>query len=524
MKNYYFPVFISLIVLVLAYITFTGFYFYDDLSYIKYGFQVAEGKFQIVDDIFNQRWGIIFPLGLIIKVIGSQSYKLVLFPVICIIATIWIIYIASVRQRSHIMSLAILFYIADPYTFNFSSKIYPDNIASPFFLGSLVLLFYRNKNQILNAVLFSLAATYCMLIKETIIYLIPLFLLIFIIDLVRKENRTFWIWAVSVMLILITSYLFVYWGKTGDPFFRIYTIHHGHYQSPYSTYDKNLQSILPRLTTGPFYMLLGTGMFTLAAFSILPLFRSTKFDLNSFDFYWSFLSLYLLVVFFYGSSSLTFYNLLPLFGRMYLPIIPVLAIASSVSVVLYIRLGKGRLILAFVFILAGIISHHLGSEFRIIYFLLGALLILCTLISSLPIKFFHVGLVFILMIYPMNRLRKSDFSGYYEEFVFRKILKQDKERSLVIADDQLVNGHEYYNDFKPFNNISFVSFKDAQNLDYKSLSFGKIYLYINQQNFANLKGSGIYFLSEEIYSRCKKEIFRKGKVCLCETDSTYFRR
>lgn len=361
-----------------------------------------------------------------------------------------------------------------------------------------------------------------MLIKETIIYLIPFFLLILIVDVVRKENRTFWIWVVAFMLIFITSYLLIYWYKTGDPFFRIHTIHHGHYQSPYSTYDKSFQNILPRLTTGPISMLLGTGMFTLVAFALLPLCRSVKFDLNSFDFYWSFLSLYLLIVFFYGSSSLTFYNLLPLFGRMYLPIIPVLAIASSVAVMHYLRLRKRSLFLAIVFILAGIISHHWGSEFRIIYLLLGALLFLYILIRPLSIKVFYAGLVLILMIYPMNRFRKSDFSGYYEEVVLRKLLKQNQERSLVITDDQLVNGHEYYNDFKPFTNISFVSFKDAQNLNFQS--YEKIYLFINQQNFANLEGSGIYLPSEDIYSKCNKEIFRKGKVCLCEADSTYFRR
>ncbi|MBO9703700.1 MAG: hypothetical protein J7604_26075, partial [Sporocytophaga sp.] len=330
------------------------------------------------------------------------------------------------------------------------------------------------------------------------------------------KNIAFWSSCLIVSLILIAVYLYIYYKNTGDFFYRIRVIQEGHYTSPYSYYDKDINQFIGRLTYEPLLMLIATGMITLVLFSVIPLLviPFIKIKLPESYYYWAYLSIYMLLFFLYGSSNLKAYNPLPLFGRMFLPVIPVMAMASAFF--LYYSLGRiNSYIGGFLFLLIGIFAWLASMNMFIVYLLLAVLFFVK---GSLGIKMSSIitfiTLFFILNLYGINRLRKSKHSGFYEQFVFEHYLNSRSGLNLVITDLQLVEGNVFYNNFIRHKNYKFVEFQNGSHEDFRN--YNKVYYLYNQQNFENLDGTGINIPATSVFYNCKKILFNKGGVCLCE--------
>src|SRR5690349_19310022 len=64
---------------------FDGLIFSDDFSYASYAHQLAIGRFKLIDDLFNQRWGVFLPVSVLYRFFGVNDITTTLWPFLCYI-------------------------------------------------------------------------------------------------------------------------------------------------------------------------------------------------------------------------------------------------------------------------------------------------------------------------------------------------------------------------------------------------------------------------------------------------------
>ncbi|ABK44466.1 hypothetical protein Mmc1_1958 [Magnetococcus marinus MC-1] len=182
----------------------------------------------------------------------------------------------------------------------------------------------------LFGLLFSLTLILSAMAKLTTIWLIPWAFILLTFDMVQKKNFKFWLWAALSGVALLVLYLGYYAWQTGDPLYRIHSVEVGHNTHPKTYANKSWDQILDRLG-------LETLLFILTKPSLLIGFlfpwlvvwivRDEKRDQI---FFWLSVSVALLVMFWFGSTSLQIYNPMHLKERYLLPILPGMIMLSAV--------------------------------------------------------------------------------------------------------------------------------------------------------------------------------------------------
>src|SRR5690606_37645583 len=140
------------------------------------------------------------------------------------------------------------------------------------------------------------------LTKETILYILPFYLLVLINDMRFKHHSVFWISAGVTFTLSAGLYLGLYKYFTGNFLYRFDVIHEGHYVSAYSYYDKPLEYTLRRISYEPLFMLISSELFIPLALAMPVLVRLRIRDFFSMDKtekFWGILSLLLLATFWF---------------------------------------------------------------------------------------------------------------------------------------------------------------------------------------------------------------------------------
>jgi hypothetical protein len=71
---------------------FDGYYFYDDLKYMEYAYQIAHHQFQLTSDNFCHRFGLIVPTTLGYAVFGVNEWTSTWWVLVCWAASVWLCY------------------------------------------------------------------------------------------------------------------------------------------------------------------------------------------------------------------------------------------------------------------------------------------------------------------------------------------------------------------------------------------------------------------------------------------------
>jgi|GEM_PF-1647536 len=502
------------------YFAFDGFYFFDDVAYSRYAWDVTQGSFTInQNDTFAHRLGVFIPVAIIYSVAGISDYATILWPLLAFVSTAFIVFFQLRKYSTSIALFAVVVASLNFYPIFFSNKLYPDSIVA-FFTTAAAFVVWKVITSSTIKIFFH-ALVFCLLLfaafvtKETITFYAPFYLLVFVIDIIKKRNTKFWVYSLGIGIVLLITYFTIYYLKTGDAFYRFKVIQEGHYSFAMSYYDKSFREIIPRLTYEPFIMFINSEMAIplVLAFPLLFSIRKKDFiNLSEFESFWKVLCLILLVMLWFCSTSFKFYNPLSLQPRMYLLLIPTLSIVAATALV---KADKGRIIFyGILFAVCAGISYYFHFSSMLVYALLTGYFILRIYFNNSSLSFKIIPLLFILLIHPVySMIKPSDTDYKNEKEIVTKFLMDNKGNNLVLVDDQLLSGYPYYYKFVKNSHYQYQGYKKDIPANFE----GTIFVLVNKKTFVNLAERPPMFAIQE--PEQWQKIFQKGNVILYRVNS-----
>lgn len=289
------------------------------------------GEFSDFGDgiVFDHRWGVVLPVAFIYKIFGINimtTHVWSLLAVLLIFITVWF---ALPTKKSRIIGLVLCFF-SSPLLLA-SATLLPDVIASAFMAFATMLLFKRQKAVrsrywLLLSILTALTLFMAFLSKLSVYWILPLWIFYFVRDLRIKEIGVFKRFYLPLLIMgffLSLAYFISCNYIWGDPLARFRTVQEltGHHL--WSTGNFNKMQFLRRLSIGPAKLLWNEyfllPLLVLASFWLVPkkLMGWTFYAILCIGFYW------------FGTTSFTQYEPMPLVGRMVLPALPAIYIISA---------------------------------------------------------------------------------------------------------------------------------------------------------------------------------------------------
>ncbi len=324
--------------LVLRLSSFQGYSDSDPRAYTIHAYDLAQGSIHLPTysqpSVFSLRFGVNAPASLFIRLFGFSEVTIVAYPFLISICALLLAYVFARALISPLAGLVCLFILSIiPLDLTQSSLLLPDLIAA-FWMNAAVFLAFlslrekRKRHAALLAIAAGILLGMSWLCKETVVYLAPLILVIFIFPVVPSDNSSRWpklcFLALGAFAVFASETGFLYY-RTDDILFRFHTTQynyqkhavwffsaeHGHY----------LRDLLKRLfLAGPKEMFLSSVLGRIPAFGLLAatwaILRRRRQLL--FPAIWL---LSLLLLFNFGSASLTSYQPLPLFKRYLYPLL-----------------------------------------------------------------------------------------------------------------------------------------------------------------------------------------------------------
>lgn len=449
-----------------AVFTFDGFFFYDDINYVRYAHQLAVGTFELTFDIHNHRFGLLLPEALFIRFFGVHEWSVLIWPLAATLLTLFVIYRFVYKRSRFAALLAVWLFGTEYYIIYFSNKVYPDTTDTLFMiLGVMLLWTTRNSNPWLS-VLPALAFFASLLTKETVIYAAP-FLGWWIVSRFRKEtdikrNIIFIFFSLLFPFVLFNYYYFT----TGDYFFLIDSVHNNHYIDRLSYFDKPGWAILKRLTYEPILMLCDSGMIGMVILALPKLLRGWRCLLGTKDNVESMAWVYTvscLLMFWFMTTSFKVYNPIPLNPRMFFPVLPGMAILAAFSLKYYVTDLIWLRRYALLFLGAAcidILTNH--EKIAMVYLAFAALFGMqwyCN--CKLSREFLWTAILLLTTLHPLYGMLKRHPTDYFAEKRAFEYIKQHEGNLTILCDERLVNQADYYFEFDTPKHLRFLSYCDT---------------------------------------------------------------
>ena len=468
------------------YFAFDGFYFFDDTAYSRYAWEATQGIFSLKqNDIFAHRLGVYLPVSVIYSITGIADCSTVFWPLLVFLAGAAFLFFGLRRYSTTIALYALVIASLNFYPVFFSNKLYPDPVVAFFTLAATFVLWkaisQQESNTFFQAFAFTALLFSAFLTKETVLFYAPFYLIVLIADLKNKRNLKFWGYSTALGLMLLAVYFTSYYIQTGDAFYRFKVIQDGHYVFALSYYQKPFVEIIPRLTYEPLLMFLSSEL-AIPFIIALPLLFSFKvkelLNLNEFENFWKVLCLVLLLMLWYCSTSIKFYNPLSLQPRMYLLMVPPLSIVAATALA---RANNKRIIFYGVtFAFSAALSYFLHINSYAVYALLAVYFAALFFFNSKGIQYKLIPLLLILLIHPLySMLKPTDTDYKNEKEAVTNFLMDNKGNNLVLVDDQLYSGYPYYYKFIANLHYQYLSYKKGIPANYK----GAIFVLVNKKTF-----------------------------------------
>ncbi|MDX5394607.1 MAG: hypothetical protein LPJ89_05335, partial [Hymenobacteraceae bacterium] len=456
--------------LIYYFVEHEGSYFFDDFHYGRYAFQVLKGTFTFTNDPFSHRLMNILPVSLLYALFGVSPYITSLWPLLCTIGTLILIYTLLYRNYPVAASFAVLLTGLNFHTLYVSNYLYPDNPAMFLSLAATTILFryyQTKKHPMLSGAAFVTVAFLAVLAKETAMYALIFYLVVFVADVVKKKNTCFWAsaWVAGIMVLVL--YFLFYYFYSGNMWqrFQMYETVDANYPSTYRS--ATLKNILARLTYNPILFFIGSGIIVPVLFT-LPLITQTKikdlFNLGHTIGFWFVAFLAGLLLFWFGSISLSHYKPMVLLPRMFSTLMPPLCILAGFGAAKLTANKKQLVVLAILYAFAALIDF---SRLSVVYLLISVGLVLAylalhkTIFRKYSTYFLSVFLVTALLVRPLYFIFKPSVTSFYDEqYIIENYLNSFSEKNLVYT-DKYVGGREMYllfYNYRPKLNYEFTEF------------------------------------------------------------------
>ncbi|GAA0880200.1 hypothetical protein GCM10009119_31700 [Algoriphagus jejuensis] len=310
-------------------IGFDGITFSDDVYYLLAGRDFWNGTMEFNSYHFSTRWGAYVPSGLMGILLGSDPHRVSFISLLAYIGTLAML--VKILPKQYSPWVLVIWFSTQVYFLHFLTKVYPDSLLV-FWTALVPFSAVFRKKHPLSASLGVIAGLFFgFLTKETIVFLAPFPVLLFLLDWKNKQlNRRFYLSLLGLGLLFGSAYMAYFWVEFGHPLYRFQSIQEGHYISEFTYADKSVWVMVKRLSLFPILTFVERSYWLWIVFAIPALVRLRKNPRSpEVEFGLAFLSL--LCCFWFMSTNFQFYNPLYLNPRHLIILIPVLAFLISLG-------------------------------------------------------------------------------------------------------------------------------------------------------------------------------------------------
>lgn len=295
----------------------------DDLCYLNQAERIADGSYQFDESPKNQRLGMILPTYVAISVFGKTPMAIAIYPLLASILSI-VLLARFLNTQPMTALLAGVLLACNVTQLTFATVLFPDVILALIMFAITYMVWERTNESVFNAIAASLLLVIGFFIKQLIVLLVPYLGFILIRDFIKGQHLRFAKIFIGTSLTLSAIILIGIFYYTGDWLFLLNTIEENH-NAVFATLEG--ASLWKRLTFEPIAFLSGlAGYWPLLLLSAAGFISraqvSEERKLRG-------LLLYLLLVFWFVSTSVKTYAPVLLLDRMWIPLlIPLCGLAA----------------------------------------------------------------------------------------------------------------------------------------------------------------------------------------------------
>ena len=316
----------------------------DPWAYSQYAFEVSQ-NFDLGDNrVFHHRIAVTLPVAFLYAIFGVNIITTNLWPLSAALLVVLVVWLALPDKRSKIIGAALC--LTSVPLFKASTALYPDIIATAFMGLSTLMLFNRERFAHKAGVLAPLTAVFLLflafLAKESSYWVLPLWAMAFVAD-VRGNDKTtllrqFYLPVLVTGVLLGVGYLVFCHVTWGDPLARFKSIQALTGRHLWAWDKASSWELTKRLTISPVRLLVrlyGAPILALAFLGLAIAPQSLRL--------WGYYTVFCLLFFWFGPTSFTRYEPMPLLERMTLPLLPGLYILAAFTAShLSIRSGRAE--------------------------------------------------------------------------------------------------------------------------------------------------------------------------------------
>ncbi|AFL85686.1 hypothetical protein Belba_3174 [Belliella baltica DSM 15883] len=337
---------------------YDGITFSDDVYYITTGHAFWQGNDVLSDYHFSSRFGSYIFSGLMTFLFGFSDRAGSLASLFAYLVTLFLIVKIVPKKRQQFW--AVIFFVTQVYLLHFLTKVYPDSLLVFWAILIPFVASYRHVHPITSSFLLVIALLMGFMTKETIVFLFPFPLFILFLDWKSKLLGKFHLYFGVLSICFSILYLGYYWWEFGDPFFRIQSVHQGHYISEYTFFDKDLSSMLWRISFSPLLTFIERGYWLWIILSIPAIFTGLK-KYENIKTEFAIAICCMLAGFWWMTTSLEYYNPLYLNPRHLIILVPLLAVLIGLGASSWLDDPKTRNITVAMILVGSFLGMAIGD-------------------------------------------------------------------------------------------------------------------------------------------------------------------
>ncbi|MEX2594281.1 MAG: hypothetical protein WD426_16030 [Anditalea sp.] len=415
---------------------YDGITFSDEVAYLKLGDQLWNLTPVIYEDHFSSRWGTYLFPGLFTHLFGFHDRNASIASLLFYLATLFVLW--KITPSANLRKWVMIFFISHIYLLHFLPKVYPDTFLIFWVVLIPVSALFRDKQPILAALVMSMAFVVGFCTKETMVLLFPFPLLLLFIDLKWTKSLAFYYYFALFALLLIILYLGYYQLKFGDMLFQFKSIHRGHYISGFSYHDKGWIIILKRITYLPFFAFIERTYWLWLVMAIPGIFYGLK-SKGKPNLEFALCSICLLIGFWLMTTSLEFYNPIPLNPRHFIIMVGPLSVNIALGAKYWLHDQWWKRFITFLLMVGGFYAFALLDwKIGAFHFLFAGFILL----RKEKLKYWAMTISLILTVtiavYHQHQLKN------YPHFLktFQSLVKNSSEASPLLTHEFIVQSKD----------------------------------------------------------------------------------
>jgi hypothetical protein len=212
----------------------SGYFGFDEMEYARMAASLVQGNWDPGLNLYAYRWGVVLPLAGLYQLFGIGDVANMLLTLLTLLA-ILLLMLDLVRHFSLLEKMLLTaVVVCMPLHLMYLTKPMPDILVA---LGVLLCFYGYMKTNIAApgakpataVILFASGAILAFLAKETFLIFYPLFLVIFLRDLFRRQHLPFWKYVASSLFAFLVLYFGYFYLTEGRPFVRVEALFHERY-------------------------------------------------------------------------------------------------------------------------------------------------------------------------------------------------------------------------------------------------------------------------------------------------------